>query len=114
MYAIVQEIDGKDKFVCGPYTTYEEGESNYLNIMILWYNDKYHAKNAPKFVKLEEMTIIHSENSDELQEIKQIYQTYHEDTQKNDDEQYNKAVELKKNREEKIRSTILHNFQYKK
>jgi hypothetical protein len=119
-YAIIQEVDGKLVVAKQLYSDFESAKAQYLDVMQIYYKECFQIvngasvfckrPNAPKFVKFGEMTILGAENEDQLKEIKQTYENSLIETRKNGDEQYNKAVQIRKNLNNKMHETILSNI----
>ena len=113
--AIAQVQDNKKKIVSELYLDFEVAKTAYLDMMRFWYQDSLKIvngkmatppNNPPFLISFDNMTTLHIESSDELAKIKQACSEYHVENERNCNEQHNKAVEIRKSRDDKINSII--------
>lgn len=110
-YGIAQIQDGKLQIISEVFSDLDEAKTAYLQLMNCWYQEELKIvngamrtpqKNTPHLIAFGNITTIHQQSNDELDEIVKIYSEFRIQNASNDEFQYNKAIEIRKVRDQKV------------
>lgn len=114
-FAIIQNINGKSDIISELYDDISGAKQAYLDYMIQYYKkecgcigcETYVRQDIPKLVEID-MKIISTDNNDA--QILELHEKFHDQAKINDDDAYNKAIDLRKEYYTKIVKIISENI----